>query len=124
MKTLNLGIIGISNSIFSYVLFVILIRFGIFYLFASTISFVTGTIFSYVLNSRYIFRSKVNVRTYIRFFIVSLISLFMSLVLLFVLKGLLFFNVYLAQIAVILVRFPIVYTINRDKVFGIARGAG
>lgn len=120
---LKFGFVGVANTILSYTLYVILIQIETYYIFASAISFVTGTIFSYVLNSRYTFKNTVNVRIYIRFLTVSLVALCMSLVILFAVKSLLQINVYLAQISVVLIRFPIVYTINRDVVFGKARGA-
>ena len=124
MMALKFGFVGIANTILSYVLFVVLIKLSVYYLLASTVSFVIGTMFSYVLNSRYTFKNPISLWVYVRFFAVNLISLCVSLLMLFILKQLLGFNVYFAQIAVILVRFPIVYIVNREVVFGTADNSG
>jgi len=117
MKVIKFGIIGIANTILSYAIFVLLIKIKVYYLLASTISFAFGTTLSYVLNTRYTFNDLINFWVYIKFTSVSITSLVISLMMLYGLKELCGFNVYLAQIAVVLIRFPLSYLVNREIVF-------
>lgn len=117
MKLIKFGFIGIANTILSYTTFVFLVKIKVYYLLASAISFMFGTTLSYVLNTRYTFKNSINFWVYIKFSSVSITSLCISLLILYVLKELFCLNVYLAQIAVVIARFPLSYLVNREMVF-------
>lgn len=117
MKVVKFGMVGIWNTALSYLTFCILIYFDIFYLVASLLSFLTGTLFSYLMNSKYTFSATVNSRSFAKYLAILLVSLVISLLLLYVFKNVVGVNVLVAQILVVLVRFPVVYLLLKRTVF-------
>lgn len=117
MKIVKFGMVGIWNTALSYLTFCILIYFDIFYLVASLLSFLTGTLFSYLMNSKYTFSATVNSRSFAKYLAILLVSLVISLLLLYVFKNVVGVNVLVAQILVVLVRFPVVYLLLKRTVF-------
>lgn len=121
MRIVKYGSVGLINTIISYLIFYTLVSLGIHYLLASTVSFILGTIFSYIMNSNYTFSMYKSFRKFTKFFIITLISLSCSLILLYFLKNLVGFDVLLAQVIVVIVRFPIVYLLMKRIVFSRAQ---
>ena len=117
MKIVKFGMVGIWNTALSYLTFCILIYFDIFYLVASLLSFLTGTLFSYLMNSKYTFSATVNSRSFAKYLAILLVSLVISLLLLYVFKNVVGVNVLVAQVLVVLVRFPVVYLLLKRTVF-------
>jgi len=117
MKIVKFGMVGIWNTALSYLTFCILIYFDIFYLVASLLSFLTGTLFSYLMNSKYTFSATVNSRSFAMYLAILLVSLVISLLLLYVFKNVVGVNVLVAQVLVVLVRFPVVYLLLKRTVF-------
>jgi len=117
MKIVKFGLVGIWNTALSYLVFCILIYLDIFYLIASVLSFLVGTLFSYLMNSKYTFSTNVNPRSFAKFLVVLLASIAISLLLLYVFKHVFGMNVLVAQVLVVLVRFPIVYLLLKRTVF-------
>ncbi|WP_159651021.1 GtrA family protein [Vibrio atypicus] len=121
MRIVKYGSVGLINTIISYLIFYTLVSLGIHYLLASTVSFILGTVFSYIMNSNYTFSMYKSFRKFTKFFIITLISLSCSLILLYFLKNLVGFDVLLAQVIVVIVRFPIVYLLMKRIVFSRAQ---
>ncbi|MGR5485306.1 GtrA family protein [Vibrio alfacsensis] len=117
MKVVKFGSVGILNTVFSYLLFCVLIYLDVFYLVASTLSFLAGTLFSYLMNSKYTFLAYANARSFVKFLVIMLASLVVSLLLLYVFKNLVGVHALIAQVLVVLVRFPIVYLLMKHVVF-------
>ncbi|MDH6027255.1 GtrA family protein [Vibrio splendidus] len=111
------------NTVLSYLIFVVLIRLNVHYLTASGLSFIVGTLFSYTVNSRYTFYVQRNIWDFTKFFSVTLASLTFGLLLLYVLKSKLDIPVLIAQIFVVIVRFPFVYLLMKFVVFGLKRSS-
>lgn len=58
IQFIKFGIVGASNTIISYVTYILLLRVGMYYLIASIISFVVSVLNSYFWNNRYVFKSE------------------------------------------------------------------
>ncbi|WP_039989003.1 GtrA family protein [Vibrio owensii] len=117
MKIVKFGSVGVLNTAFSYLLFCGLIHLDVFYLFASTLSFLAGTLFSYLMNSRFTFSVYTNTRSFLKFLAIMLVSLTGSLLLLYVFRNAVGLHTLVAQLLVVLVRFPIVYLLLKRVVF-------
>ena len=117
MRIFKFGSVGFVNTVLSYSIFALLIYLNVHYLVASSLSFFVGTMFSYVINSQYTFSVQSNVRGFIKFFLITLASLTVSLLLLYIFKSKFNTPVLLAQLLVVLVRFPFVYLLMKYVVF-------
>lgn len=117
MKIVKFGSVGVLNTVFSYLLFCVLIYLDVFYLVASMLSFLSGTLLSYLMNSKYTFSVYANTRSFVKFLVIMLVSLLISLILLYVFKNVVGVHVLIAQVLVVLVRFPIVYLLMKHVVF-------
>ena len=56
-RVLGFGLVGVSNTVVSYVVFVLLTRLGLHYFAANACGFVAGAINSYLWNSRLVFKT-------------------------------------------------------------------
>src|SRR6202047_4432086 len=60
VQFVKFGIVGVSNTLLTFVVYTVLLKaFGVWYLAASAIGFVVGTINSFLLNRRWTFRGHV-----------------------------------------------------------------
>lgn len=57
---IKFGIVGLSNTVISYVIYAMLTYFGIPYLIASIASFIVGVFNSFFWNNRYVFKKTDN----------------------------------------------------------------
>ncbi|EHR6439916.1 GtrA family protein [Vibrio parahaemolyticus] len=117
MKIVKFGSVGILNTLVSYLVFCVLIYFDVYYLTSSVLSFLVGSAFSYIMNSRYTFSVCANVRSFFKFITITAGSLFLSVLLLYIFKSTVGIHVLIAQILVVLIRFPIVYLLMKRMVF-------
>ncbi|CAI2336910.1 GtrA family protein [Vibrio parahaemolyticus] len=117
MKIVKFGSVGILNTLVSYLVFCVLIYFDVYYLTSSVLSFLVGSAFSYIMNSRYTFFVCANVRSFFKFITITAGSLFLSVLLLYIFKSTVGIHVLIAQILVVLIRFPIVYLLMKRMVF-------
>ncbi|HIF5798401.1 TPA: GtrA family protein [Vibrio parahaemolyticus] len=117
MKIVKFGSVGILNTLVSYFVFCVLIYFDVYYLTSSVLSFLVGSAFSYIMNSRYTFSVCANVRSFFKFITITAGSLFLSVLLLYIFKSTVGIHVLIAQILVVLIRFPIVYLLMKRMVF-------
>ncbi|MBO1664497.1 GtrA family protein, partial [Vibrio parahaemolyticus] len=70
MKIVKFGSVGILNTLVSYLVFCVLIYVDVYYLTSSVLSFLVGSFFSYIMNSRYTFSVYSNVRSFFKFLII------------------------------------------------------
>lgn len=117
MKIVKFGSVGILNTLVSYLVFCVLIYFDVYYLTSSVLSFLVGSAFSYIMNSRYTFSVCANVRSFFKFITITAGSVFLSVLLLYIFKSTVGIHVLIAQILVVLIRFPIVYLLMKRMVF-------
>ncbi|PMN04619.1 hypothetical protein BCT42_13425 [Vibrio lentus] len=123
MTIVKFGSIGVMNTVLSYIIFLVLIGLNVHYLTASGLSFIVGTLFSYTVNSRYTFYVQRNILDFTKFLFVTIASLSFGLLLLYILKSKLGIPVLIAQMFVVIVRFPFVYLLMKFVVFGLKRSS-
>ena len=57
IQFIKFGIVGVSNTVISYVVYRIGIYFGLFYLLASVLGFVVSVLNSFYWNNKYVFKN-------------------------------------------------------------------
>tara|TARA_B100001248_G_C27394780_1_gene464762 strand:+ start:1363 stop:1755 length:393 start_codon:yes stop_codon:yes gene_type:complete len=70
---------GFSTVIVDICIYSILINFGLVFSISKAISFISGTVYSYIINKKWTFRAKGGIKTFIKYIIVYLISLNINL---------------------------------------------
>lgn len=113
------ALVGVVNSLISYVFFSVLIYAGCHYLLASVMAYVLGASVSYRLNAAYTFAVMTTRWSYFRFILLSAVAILFGMTLLYVLIEFVFLSAYLAQICVVIVRFPLVYILSLTLVFNL-----
>lgn len=74
LQFVQFGIVGLSNTLISYVTYLVLCAFGMYYILASVISFVVSVTNSFYWNSKYVFESDTStfeliVKSYVKTFL-------------------------------------------------------
>jgi putative flippase GtrA len=59
---IKFGIVGISNTLVSFMVYYILIYFNIHYIIANTLGFIVSVLNAYYWNARYVFKRQINRR--------------------------------------------------------------
>ncbi len=93
------AIIGSFSTVVNYLIFYILLKWGLYYLVSSAVGFLTGFFISFTFNKKYTFASRGNTKAeIIKYFLVVLFSLGASLLLLRFLVSSLLINSLIANI--------------------------
>lgn len=74
------GFVGVSNTVIYYVCYVFLLYLGLNYIISNIISFSIGVLNSYLLNNKYVFKTRTDLSKYFRYrvFVKTYISYFFS----------------------------------------------
>lgn len=118
-QVFKFGIVGVSNTVISYVVYAILVYFGMHYLLANVIAYFAGVINSFIWNSRYVFKAEDDPnRNPFKVFIKTLAAsaftgLVVNNVLLVLWINVLNLSEYLGPILNVLVTFPMNYVLNK-----------
>lgn len=75
MQFFKFGLVGLSNTFISYVVYFILIRLGCYYLIASVIGFLASILNAFYLNNKYVFKENEGQK---RLVIIAFIKTFIS----------------------------------------------
>lgn len=103
-KFIKFGFVGIINTVINWVVYNILLYFGVNYIVANSIGFGVGMINSYIWNNRWVFKAKSkSPKTVTKFIIVNLIVLGLNNLLLFVFVKEFDLNKTVAQILVTII---------------------
>jgi putative flippase GtrA len=78
-KFIGFLFIGSFNTMLCLILYAVLLKLGMHYIIATTVTFVFGVIEGYALNSFLVFKTKPHFRALIKFAMVYLISLMLNL---------------------------------------------
>lgn len=123
IQLVKFGLVGVSNTVISYGTYALLIWLDMHYLLASIIAFLISVFWSYMLNSRFVFKEdegkcrvwwKVLIRTYISYAITGLV---INNILLFVWIDKLALNKYFAYCINLLITFPLNFILNKFWAF-------
>lgn len=121
LQFFKFAIVGVSNTLIAYVVYVILVKLGFYYLLASVISFLVSVINAYYWNNKYVFQSETNtpwfivlIRTIIAYAGTGLI---LNNVLLYLWVDVLDIAALLAPIINIFITTPINFLVNKYWAF-------
>lgn len=111
-ELLRFLITGCVNTSAGYVIYVgLLLFFG--YRTAYSISFVLGILFSYYLNSKFVFKEKLSVKKLIQFPLVYLTQYILGLFLMFILVEKFLFSAIWAPLVVVIFTLPLTFYLSR-----------
>jgi putative flippase GtrA len=90
---------------------------------AYTISYLSGIVLSYVLNTRFVFRETIRVSSALLYPLVYVLQYFVGLGLIFVFVEVAKLSRYVAPLVVLLVTIPVTYLFSRYVIAGKSRGS-
>lgn len=96
------AIVGAINTGFSFIIYLLLLKLGLYYILASIVSYMAGIIVSYILNTKFVFKEQKTMSNLSKFVSVYLTALIINLSLLYFLVDIIGMNPVLGQIAVTL----------------------
>jgi putative flippase GtrA len=114
-------IVGLSNTIISYLTYMLLIKIGLHYLLASILAFFISTTNSFFWNRKYVFikYKEINIikalfRTFVSY---GLTGLILTNILLFILIDIFKISRYLAPLFILIITVPLNFLINKYWAF-------
>jgi len=120
IQFIKFGIVGMSNTIISLVVYYILVFFGINYIVANVIGFVVSVFNAYYWNSKHVFKVSENVsklKSFMKVFASYGGSYVFSLILLVVLVDLIGISEYIAPLLKLVITVPINFVLNKFWAF-------
>ena len=105
-------LVGASNTLLSWVLFVVLVRF-MHYPVAYTLAYAAGIVNSYLLNVCFVFRERVSITSFLKFPLVYLLQYGLGLLLMSLLAGKFGMKPEVAMTVVILITLPVTFLATR-----------
>lgn len=122
VQFIQFGIVGLSNTAISYVVYVILVCFHFNYLFASVLGFLVSVINAFYWNNKYVFKKNKGKRTLISTFFKTFISyagtgLVLQNILLVFWVNAFHINELFAPIINLFITVPLNFILNRFWVF-------
>ncbi|WP_353190152.1 GtrA family protein [Pandoraea pnomenusa] len=110
-------IVGVANTAFFYATYAMCLAF-IQYKLAYTVSFALSVVFSYWLNSHFVFRVKLSLSGLLRFPLVYLVQYLGGIALMYLLVDWLHLSAYLAPIIVVGLTIPVTFLLSRTLLRG------
>lgn len=123
IQFIKFGLVGVSNTVISYVTYAVLVFFGAPYLIANLIAFVVSVLNSFFWNNRYVFTLESGQTRSIwrslakTFASYSVTGLFLSSVLLWLWIDVFGISAYIAPIINLLVTVPLNFILNKFWAF-------
>jgi putative flippase GtrA len=112
---LKFCIVGVTNTTISLVVYYLLLKFGVQYLLASTISYCAGLLNGYILSSAFVFKQKKSLNQALKFIGVYLSALLINLLLLYCLVDIFGVSEFFAQVVVTV--FNVFYNYFLNKIW-------
>jgi len=116
---IKFGIVGLSNTAISYIIYFLLVYVGLHYIIASVIAFVISVLNSFFWNNKYVFKKGDNqkrniihslIKTYISYAFTGLV---LQNLLLFVFISILHISKYLAPLFGLVITIPLNFILNK-----------
>lgn len=123
VQFLKFGIVGLSNTLISYVIYSGLVYVGLHYLLASVVGFIASVINAFYWNNRYVFKSIYKGKKKILFSLIKCIlsygvtGLLLQNILLYLLVDMLSISKYLAPLLILIITIPSNYLLNKFWAF-------
>ncbi|HHX60637.1 MAG TPA: GtrA family protein [Epulopiscium sp.] len=95
---IKFGIVGAINTLISLVIYMILLKFDVQYLVASTIGYLAGIFNGYICSSKFVFKKQKSMETGVKFILVYISSLAINLCLVYLLVEMLGMDKLIAQL--------------------------
>lgn len=105
-------LVGASNTLLSWVLFVVLVRF-MPYLAAYTLAYAAGIVNSYFLNVRFVFKERISFASFLKFPLAYLLQYALGMFLMWLLADKLGMQPESAMVLVVCVTIPVTFLANR-----------
>ena len=118
LQFIKFGIVGVSNTLVSLIIYYILIYFGVHYIIANTAGFILGTMNAYFWNNKYVFKKQQNekrshAKTGMKVFVAYGITYVLSTVLLILWVDILGISQAIAPIINVCVTTPLNFGMNK-----------
>lgn len=114
IQFIKFGIVGLSNTFITFVVYFILVKLNVYYVTANIIGYIAGVINSFFWNSSWVFKkSKKDLSLLIKFVIVNLITLAITSFVLYIGADKLNISKYVAQIISTIIGILFNYTLNK-----------
>ena len=105
-------VIGGINTLLNYALYLACLLF-FSYGVGFTIAYVIGVVMAYCLNSRFVFKARIRVSTFVRYLVVYVVQYIIGITLLYVIVEILHISPLVAPWIIILVTIPVMYRLTR-----------
>lgn len=106
-------ITGLLNTLNYYVIYTVLLLFGLPYILSHLIGFILAFIISYFLNCHFVYRVRPSWSKFLKFPLTQVVNMGMQTFLLFVFVDIFSWNEILAPLPVLIVTVPVTYTMTR-----------
>ena len=118
IQFIKFGIVGLSNTLISYVVYLVGVRFGMHYLLASVLGFVISVLNSFYWNNKYVFQQGDEERnlwlTLVKTFMAyASTGLVLANILLYIWVDVLGISEYLGPIINLVITVPLNFVINK-----------
>ncbi len=118
IQFIKFGIVGLSNTLISYVVYVAGVRFGMHYLLASILGFVISVLNSFYWNNKYVFGQGKEERNLLKtllktFMAYAFTGLVLANILLYIWVDILGISEYLGPLINLVVTVPLNFVINK-----------
>ncbi len=119
LQFVKFGIVGCSNTIISYVVYVVCVYLGVHYIVANAIGFVVGVLNAFVWSNKYVFIKDANryrnmwvtlLKTFIAY---ASTGLLLNSILLYLYVEQLSISSYIAQLLCLIITVPLNFIINK-----------
>lgn len=112
---LKFGLVGLSNTLISYLTYAVLVYFSVHYQIANIVAFVISSLSGFLLNRSWVFKAKHSAATMqlVKYYIIYGSSLFISLALSYFWIEILGINKYLPPIINLCITVPYNYVFNK-----------
>lgn len=120
LQLIKFGIVGISNTLVSLLVYYLLIFFNVNYIIANTAGFIVGVLNAYYWSNRYVFHSlteKGQLSIMIKVFMSYWLTFMLNTGLLFLMIAFLDISRYVAPIIILFIITPINFLLNKYWAF-------
>ncbi|GBU21586.1 hypothetical protein R80B4_01482 [Fibrobacteres bacterium R8-0-B4] len=121
---IKFGIVGLSNTAVSYIIYAVLVYLGVYYIIASVIAFILSVLNSFYWNKKYVFKrgddqQKLGfwgalLKTYISYAFTGLV---LSNILLYIFVDILHISEYIAPFFGLVITIPLNFILNKKWAF-------